>query len=196
MTRIKAGLSIEAGGREALNRRLDSIWGLRREVGDAIHRAVDVLHRTSTLTARLRELVRLRIAFHNQCRTCMAVRYETDSVSEELVCSLEKPGEAPDLTEQERVALHFADLFATNHLAIDDAEYDRLRQWFNEGELVELGALCGLCVGMGRLHATWHIVEDLPAGFQHDERVAPWRQDEVVPKMRKKVSAEDVLLSG
>ena len=27
-----------------------------------------------TLPARLRELVRLRVAFHNQCRSCMALR--------------------------------------------------------------------------------------------------------------------------
>ena len=27
------------------------------------------------LPARLLELVRLRVAFHNQCRSCMSVRY-------------------------------------------------------------------------------------------------------------------------
>ena len=41
-----------------------------------------------------------------------------------------------DLTPAERAALRFADLFATNHLAIDDAVYDDLRLHFTEGELV------------------------------------------------------------
>ena len=58
-----------------------------------------------TLRRRLLELVRLRIAFHNQCRSCMAVRYESaldDGLTEELVCSLEKPMEAPDLTDAQK----------------------------------------------------------------------------------------------
>src|SRR4051812_13355774 len=55
--------------------------------------------RVSVLSARLRELLRLRIAFHNQCRSCMAMRYAegvNDGVTEDLVCSLERPHEAPD----------------------------------------------------------------------------------------------------
>src|SRR5271163_1869139 len=61
-----------------------------------------------TLRRRLLELVRLRIAFHNQCRSCMAVRYESaleDGLTEGLVCSLEKPMEAPDLTNAEKAAI-------------------------------------------------------------------------------------------
>ena len=55
------------------------------------------------LPDRLVELVRLRVAFWNQCRSCMAVRYEEgvdDGLTEELVCSLERPYEAPDLSER------------------------------------------------------------------------------------------------
>src|SRR5687767_3035221 len=47
----------------------------------------------AVLTPRLREIIRLRIAFHNQCRSCMAMRYSAgvdDGVTEDLVCSLEK----------------------------------------------------------------------------------------------------------
>ena len=54
------------------------------------------------LPDRLLELVRLRIAFFNQCRTCMAIRYPdavADGLTEGLVCSLERPYDAPDLTE-------------------------------------------------------------------------------------------------
>src|SRR5690606_41695037 len=43
-----------------------------------------------TLRRRLLELVRLRIAFHNQCRSCMSVRYASaleDGLTEDLVCS-------------------------------------------------------------------------------------------------------------
>src|SRR4030088_1307692 len=56
------------------------------------------------LPDRLLELVRLRLADFSQCRTCMAIRYPdaiADGVTEELVCSLERPYEAPDLTDPE-----------------------------------------------------------------------------------------------
>ena len=63
------------------------------------------------LPARLIELLRLRVAFHNQCRSCMAIRYSSgldDGVTEDLVCSLEKPHEADDLTAGEKAALAYA----------------------------------------------------------------------------------------
>ena len=52
-----------------------------------------------TLPERLIELLRLRVAFHNQCRSCMAIRYRAANadVSEADVCSLEQPQEAASL---------------------------------------------------------------------------------------------------
>lgn len=133
-----------------------------------------------TLRRRLLELVRLRIAFHNQCRSCMAVRYESalaDGLTEDMVCSLEKPYEAPDLTEADKVALRFADLFATNHLAIDDALLDQVREHYGEQGLVELSMHCAYCVGFGRMAATYKIIEELPKSFQDTDRVvAPWEK--------------------
>ena len=74
--------------------------------------------------------------------------------------------EATDLSAAERSALQFADLFATDHLAIDDAVYDDLRRHFTEDELVELGVHCALCVGLGRLAATWAVTDELPEAFR------------------------------
>jgi len=130
-----------------------------------------------TLPARLLELVRLRIAFHNQCRSCMAIRYQDaldDGLDEALVCSLEKPYEAEDITDAERAALRYADLFANNHLAIDEAVYADLRSWFSESEIVELGLNCALCVGIGRLAATWDVTDQLPERFSAAGTVTPW----------------------
>jgi hypothetical protein len=111
----------------------------------------------------------------------MAVRHRSGveaGVTEELVCSLERPAEAPDLTPAERAALRYADLLATDHLAIDDAVYDDLRQYFTEGELVEIGLNCAIDVGIGRLNATWHNVEHLPERFRATEgEVTPWGAD-------------------
>jgi alkylhydroperoxidase family enzyme len=129
------------------------------------------------LPDRLLELVRLRIAFFNQCRTCMAIRYPgaiADGMTEDLVCSLEKPHEAPDLTEAERAAIRYGELLATDHLAIDDAVYADLRQHFTEEQIVELGSYCAFCVGFGRLGATWNMIEELPKRFHQGEVATPW----------------------
>ena len=131
-----------------------------------------------TLPERLIELVRLRVAFHNQCRSCMAIRYSSasDVVNEQLVCSLEQPQESDDLTATERVALDFADRFATDHLSITDERFATLRQHFNEAQTMELLLHLALYVGMGRLAATLDMTEELPAGFQaaYGETVTPW----------------------
>ena len=131
-----------------------------------------------TLPERLVELVRLRVAFHNQCHSCMAIRYSSAAAEfdENLVCSLEKPQEANDLTEAERAALEFADLFATDHLAITDQRFATLREHFNEAQTMELLLHLALYVGMGRLAATLDMTEELPASFQaaFGEQVTPW----------------------
>lgn len=137
------------------------------------------------LSSRLIELVRLRVAFWNQCRSCMAVRYEegyADGLTEELVCSIETPEEAADLTDAERVALRYADLFANNHLAIDDAMFAALREHFTDPEIVELAMNTAHFVGYGRMAATFHMTDDLPERYKEEGRVTPWgaADDEVV----------------
>jgi AhpD family alkylhydroperoxidase len=139
----------------------------------------------SSVSPRLRELLRLRIAFHNQCRSCMALRYEeaiADGVTEDLVCSLEKPQEADDLTDGERAALRFADLFANNHLAIDDPLLERLRACFTDRQVFEIGMCCAAFVGFGRFAAVNRITDDLPEEFRREseEPLTPWGATEVL----------------
>ena len=127
------------------------------------------LRQSRSLPERLIELVRLRIAYHNQCRSCMAIRYRAavaDGVDEELVCSLEDPTRTHDLSAAENAALSYADKFANDHLSIDDSTYEALRQHFTEAQIVELGTWVAFCVGFGRLGATWDMVEELPAEFR------------------------------
>ncbi len=134
------------------------------------------------LPERLVELVRLRVAFFNQCRSCMAIRYAdavADGVTEGLVCSLERPQEAENLSPAEKAAIRFGELMATDHLAINDAVYDDLRKHFSEAEIVELGMTVAFFVGFGRLAATWHMVDELPEAFQQAETIAPWGADKI-----------------
>ena len=138
-----------------------------------------------TLPERLIELVRLRIAFHNQCRSCLAIRYQNAvdaGVTEDLVCSLQDPPTANDLTDAEKSALDYADKFASNHLSIDDEDFDNLRHHFSEAQLVELGSWVAFCVGFGRLGAVWDMVEELPSEFQQRDigPITPWSGKPVI----------------
>lgn len=161
------------------------IMAHKPETAKGFARFFGALKAERTLPERLLELMRLRIAFHNQCRSCMAVRYRdaaADGVDEDLVCSLERPMEAEGLSEREKLAIDYGERLASNHLSIDDAYHDRLRTLFTEPEIVELGMFAAVCVGFGRLGASWDMVEELPQHFQARgaERVTPWGAGEVI----------------
>src|ERR1700738_2606946 len=148
---------VDLGQGDRINLGVSAIVGRLPKVAEALG-ALNGALRSGTLPPRLRELVRLRIAFHNQCRSCMSVRYQSavdDGLTEDAVGALERPAEAPELSDAERTAVRFADLFATDHLSIDDSVYDGMRRYFTEDELVELGVHCAYAVGMGRLTAAW-----------------------------------------
>jgi AhpD family alkylhydroperoxidase len=177
--------TVDLGQGDRINLGVAGIMSRLPDVTAAFGGVTVALRETGALSPRLMELVRLRIAFHNQCRSCMSIRYQSaldDGLTEDAVCSLEHPAEAPDLTKAERAALRFADLFATNHLAIGDEVYDELRKHFSEDQLVALGLHCAICVGLGRLAATWHVVDDVPEEFRGDSGapLAPWSASSVV----------------
>ena len=169
--------------RTPLEQGLTRIFGHQPAMAEGLSAFAASLKVARTLPERMIELVRLRVAFHNQCRSCMAIRYPDavdDGLTEELVCSLERPMEAVDLDDRERHAIRFGELMATNHLAIDDAFYDDMRTLFTEAEIVELGLNVALFVGVGRLAATWNMVDDLPDRFRAAGEITPWGDDAVV----------------
>ena len=143
------------------------------------------LFRNRSLPRRLVELVRLRVAFHNQCRSCMAIRYKSavdDGMTEGMVCSLEKPQEAADLNEAEKAALRYAELSCVDHLSISEATFDDLRGHFSEAQIVELGLFTAFFIGFGRLSAAWDMIEELPPAFQNKAApvVAPWGEQAIL----------------
>ena len=97
----------------------------------------------------------------------MAIRYQSaaDTMSEDLVCALDEPQKAENLSAQELLAIELGERFACNHLSIDAAFFAQLKQLFSEAEIIELLLHCALYVGMGRLAAVLDMTEELPAGF-------------------------------
>ncbi len=158
------------------------IYAHRPELARAYVAFMAALRAPGLLSRRLVELVRLRVAYHNQCRSCMAVRYAdgaAEGVDEALVCQLAAPEQAPDLTDAERAALRFADLLASDHLAIDDTTIADLRTHFSTEEIVELGMNVAAFVGYGRLSMAWDMVDELPERFRDRSGtlITPWESD-------------------
>jgi alkylhydroperoxidase family enzyme len=111
---------------DGVNSRLQ-IYAQRPAIAVAYRCWTYAVHTERVLPERLLELVRLRIAFHDQCRTCMAIRYErngSEEVPEGLVCELAAPEDSEALTDAERAALHYADLLATDHTSVTEATFD------------------------------------------------------------------------
>ncbi len=174
----------DLGQGDRINFGVAAVMSRLPDVAAAVGGVTAAIRETGALTPRLMELVRLRIAFHNQCRSCMAIRYKTaidDGLTEGMVCSLERPQDAADLTPAEKAAIAYADQASTDHFSIDDSTFDRLREHFTEAEIVELCIFAAFFIGFGRLGASWDMVEELPQEFQKRSAapIVPWGQEAI-----------------
>ena len=107
----------------------------------------------SSLSWRLHELVRMRVAQINQCTVCLAWRTPRaieEGVTEELLAAVERAGEHPGFTPAERTAIEYAERYCTDSAGIDDAFMARLGEHFDSGELVDLTLVIAKYLAMGR----------------------------------------------
>jgi|SRR5271155_3455699 len=108
------------------------------------------------LSPRVREAARMKIAHHNGCAVCLGHRipeYGSAGVTEELYMYVDDPSN-PEYSAKESLAIRYADLFAGNHKAIDDAFFAELHTEFTDSEIVELTLLLGIWMGLGRMVRT------------------------------------------
>jgi alkylhydroperoxidase family enzyme len=136
------------------------IWAHRPGVAAAWLSALEEMHLRSCLPERLRELVRLRIAGITTCQACMVAR-KSDTVTEEDLACLS--AEHPRFTAAERAALRYAELFAGDYFAIDEALFARLAEYFNIEQVVELNLYCALMLAGGRMTYVQRGYEEAPA---------------------------------
>jgi AhpD family alkylhydroperoxidase len=124
----------------------------------------------STLDWRLHELIRMRIAQINGCTVCLAWRTPEAveaGVTEELLGAVSSWRHAADISDAERVALEFTELFCTDSSAIEDELLDRLGEHFDVGEIVELTLVIGKYLSQGRFMQVLGLDQDscaVPAG--------------------------------
>ena len=133
------------------------VWAHRPQVALAWLTALEQIHAHGLLDARLRELVRLKIAAITTCSACRLAR-KTDTVTDDDIVCLNS--DHARFSPPEQAALRYAELFASDPMAIDDAVYDALKQSFSVPEIVELNLYCALMLAGGRMTLAQQAYEE------------------------------------
>lgn len=138
------------------------IWSLRPEMGAAVNRLVDAAYNKSILPVRVREAARMRIAQLNDCTVCLAFRADSvkaQGLTEEFYGHVADHDDGASFDTRERLAMEYAERFALDHLSIDDAFVDRLRQSFSDPEVLDLTICLAAFLGLGRTLRSLGITE-------------------------------------
>jgi AhpD family alkylhydroperoxidase len=145
------------------------IWAYRPGPAKEQLRLYEEFFQRGVLDERLMELVRLRIASINDCDACKLAR-KSDRVSEQEISCLS--ADDASFSRVERAALRFAELFATEHTALDDDVFAELAQHFSNEQIVELGMFAALMLGQGRLAYVLRAYgqDDRPTLLAHDRQ--------------------------
>ena len=130
------------------------IWTLRPEMAPAVGKLVDAAYNKSILPVGVREAARIRIAQLNDCSVCLTFRADSvkaEGLGEDLYGAVgSEDDDRAELTEQERLAVEFAELFAIDHERIDDAFMDRMKASFTDAEILDLTICVAAFLGLGR----------------------------------------------
>jgi alkylhydroperoxidase family enzyme len=132
-------------------------WMLARpEMAIAAGGLSTAVYGTSTLATREREAARYTIALINDCAVCRATRAkdaDTAGIDEGFYAEVPAWRSSGALSDRERLAAEFAQLFATDHLAMDDRFWARLREAYRDEEIADLTMSCATWLGLGRAMA-------------------------------------------
>ena len=81
-------------------------------------------------------------------------------LTDELYQSVQHYHDNEEFTPRERLAAEYAERFAIDHTAIDEDLWARLRQAFDDSELLELTVTVGFCLGLGRAFQVLGVARD------------------------------------
>jgi alkylhydroperoxidase family enzyme len=129
------------------------IWTLRPDRGAMVERMIRGAYQQSILPAEERELARMRIAQINDCVACSDFRapsVQQADLTPELYANVAAYPTYPGYTPRQRLAIEYAERFATAHASIDDAFFERLRGLFTDEEILDLTLCIAVFLGLGR----------------------------------------------
>ncbi|MEQ1788318.1 MAG: carboxymuconolactone decarboxylase family protein [Acidimicrobiales bacterium] len=129
-------------------------WSLHRtEMAIGMGKFSEAVYGNTKLALREREAARWTIALINDCVVCQDTRAkdaEAHQVDEGFYADVAAWATTDALTEREKLAAEFAQRFALDHQAMDDAFWARLRAAFADDEVADLVICCGMFLGLGR----------------------------------------------
>jgi len=129
-------------------------WALLRPAMAAGMGAIsEAVYGNTQLPVREREAARWTIALINDCAVCRDTRAKDGAevgADEPFYAEVTDWRSSTKLSPREKLAAEFAERFALDHLAMDDAFWGRLHGAFSEEELADLTICCGMFLGMGR----------------------------------------------
>jgi alkylhydroperoxidase family enzyme len=138
------------------------LWSLRPEMGAAVNRLVDAAYNKSILDVRVREAARMRIAQLNDCTVCLAFRADkvkSQGLTEDFYGHVGAHDDGGRFSEQEQLAMEYAERFANDHHNIDDAFVNRMRKSFTDPEILDLTICLAAFLGLGRTLRVLGITE-------------------------------------
>jgi alkylhydroperoxidase family enzyme len=132
-------------------------WALYRpKMAAGMGALADAVYSSTKLAVREREAARWTIALINHCAVCQDTRArdgERAGVDEDFYSHVASWRTSDALSDRERLAAEFAERFALDHMAMDDAFWTRLRAAYADDELADLAMCCGMFLGSGRVLA-------------------------------------------
>jgi AhpD family alkylhydroperoxidase len=129
------------------------VWSLRPEMAGMVERMISTVYGRSSLPAEEREVARMRIAQLNECSACAVFRAPSvveAGVTEDAYEHLHEYRTYPGYSDRQRLAIEYAERFATDHQGIDDDLFARVRARFSDAEVLDLTLCCAVYLGLGR----------------------------------------------
>jgi AhpD family alkylhydroperoxidase len=136
------------------------IWSLRPQLGGMVERMIRGAYQQSVLPPEERELARMRIAQINDCVACSDFRAPSvleAGVAPELYDHVAEWATYHGFTDRQRLAIQYAELFANDPVAMDDAFFVKLRAVFTDPEILDLTLCVAVFLGLGRTLAVLGI---------------------------------------
>ena len=88
-------------------------------------------------------------------------------VTEDVYEHLDEWRTWPGYTDRQRLAIEYAERFATDHRAIDDELFARLRAQFADDEILDLTLCCAVFLGLGRTLEVLGITDNDDCPLEH-----------------------------
>ena len=119
----------------------------RPEIFETMIAHFEAVLNTGTVPLKLKELVIVRTSQLNACEYCLASHSAIAKrlgLSEDQLRDLANHAQRDDFSPAEKAALRLTEQMTLDSTRVSDAEFARLRDFFDEGEVVELMAAIGL----------------------------------------------------